>query len=214
MATRSRPKARKTDTPEPARADSASATIDSTLEDWSTQATREQLGWEIAACRTWLRGARAVREAQLQAGERAEAAHLKAAERLLQARSLNEIAEIQLELMRADVDETLTHFMQLADLGTRSALEAFGEATEGWARASRSAWQGLNAWSHLQSLVASNGEIAEAEVEHFTNPLSASPLVWPAQEAARQAADFASSAWHDWVEWSSRLATNGGRPAH
>ena len=85
-----------------ASADEAAAqpAIDTTLDAWSMQATRDQLAWEIGTCSALLRGARALREAQMQAAERAEATHLQAAEQLLTARGIADVAGVQMDLLR------------------------------------------------------------------------------------------------------------------
>jgi hypothetical protein len=50
----------------------------------------------------------------------------------------------------------------------------------------------------------------QAELEHVLSPMAASPLVWPAQEATRQAAQMAASTWNDMLSWSGQF-TDAGR---
>jgi hypothetical protein len=79
--------------------------IDSTLDAWAAQFAREQLAWQIGISRAILRGAKAMREAQVQAAERAETACLKAGEQLLAARGVSEVGSLQLDLLRDGGEE-------------------------------------------------------------------------------------------------------------
>ncbi|MEW6707573.1 MAG: phasin family protein [Pseudomonadota bacterium] len=188
--------------------------VDVALEDWTTKATREQLACEIAACRAVLRNARALREVQLQAAERAEAAHLAAAERLLQARGVGDVADVQFELLRTDFDEALQYWTRLGESAMRTAFEVMQESAEGFTRMSASVWDGWNQFTRWQAQAAQHADIAEAEVEHLANPLAASPLLWPMQEATRQTLDMANAAWHDWMDWTGRAAAGGRAATH
>ncbi|MED5619973.1 phasin family protein [Ideonella sp. BN130291] len=190
----------------------ATGTDDTGNDAWPAQAARDHLAWEIASCSAVLRGARALREAQMQAAERAEQAHLQAAERLLTAGGLDEIADIQLQLLRTDAEQALQYWQRLSELATRGALDTLQEAMAGWAQASASAWSGMSQWTRLPGALQATAEKAEAEVEHAANPLAASPLVWPAQEATRQAMDLANATWNDWMSWTGRLADGSARP--
>jgi hypothetical protein len=179
---------------------------------WPIQASRDHLAWEIATCSAVLRGARGLREAQMQAAERAEQSHLEAAERLLGATGLDEMADIQLQLLRADAEQALQYWTRMGELATRGSLEACQEAMAGWARWSATACGGLSQWGRWPTTVRASAEQAEAQVEHVANPLAATPLVWPAQEATRQALDLANATWNDWMSWTGRLADGSARP--
>lgn len=181
-------------------------------EAWPIQASRDHLAWEIATFSAVLRGAKALREAQMQAAEAAEQAHLQAAERLLTAAGLDDLADIQLQLMRAQAEQAMQHWGHLAELAARGSLDAMQEAIAGWARASVSTWSGMSQWARWPAALQATAEQAEAEVEHVANPMAASPLVWPAQEATRQAIDLANATWNDWMSWTGRLADGAARP--
>jgi hypothetical protein len=209
---RKSPRAERTPAPEET-AEAPGPTIDSTLDAWGAEATREHLAWEIAACSAVLRGTRALRQAQMQAAEQAEAAHLEAAEKLLTARSIDDFARIQFELLRVDTEGTLQYWTRMGELMAQSAADTMQELTAGWMRAGESMWQGLGRWSQFQAAVPQTADLVEAEVEHVANPFNASPMVWPAQEAARQAATLASQGWNEWLSWGSRLA-NGNTSPH
>jgi len=198
--------------PEPSAAPAATSAMDS-LEDWTAQTTREQLATEIAACRAVLRGARAVREVQLQAAERAESTHLKAAEQLAQANGFPDVARIQLDLLQADFDQALQYWTRLSEASVRTLFDTLQESAAHWTRLNTGAWEAWTQWSQLQAKAALRSDIAEAEMEHVANPLAASPLFWPMQEAARQTLDAAHAAWHDWADWTSRLGRAGDAPA-
>jgi hypothetical protein len=181
--------------------------IDSTLDAWVAQFAREQLAWQIGVSRAMLRGAKAMREAQMETAERAETACLKAGEQLLAARGVGEVSALQLDLLRAGGEEVLQHWTHLNEVAGRSLSEALQEAATGWSRLGAAAWDGLLQWSRWQAWVSPQSDLVEAEVEHMTNPIAASPMVWPAQEATRQAMSLAAQTWNDWLG-----NLGGGRP--
>lgn len=191
--------------PETSKVETAPPAIDTALDAWSARATRENLAFEITACRALLRSAKAWREAQLQSAERTEANYLRAADRLLAARGLEDFAEIQADLLRQDGEQVAQYWNELADLTARNSLAAIQELSEAWLRASSAMWQGMSQWSQLQSKLGGDADLVEAEVEHVTNAWSANPWVWPAQEAARQSMTVASSAWNEWLSWPNKV---------
>jgi hypothetical protein len=182
------------------------ATFDGALDAWSTITAKEQLAWEIASAFSLLRSAEAVREAQQEVARRAEAAHEQAAEHLKQARGMAELAAIQLELARVDAESAIEYWNRVTEVTTRTALDAINEATNGIARLQSATMDAFAACARLQSTLPQTPDVLEAEVEHLTNPFTSSPLVWPMQEAARQAMTMASSAWNDMLNWSGRWA--------
>ncbi len=195
----------------PAAEETEKPTIDTTLDAWSAQATRDQLAWEISACTAWLRGAKALREAQMQSAEQTEAAYLKAAEQLMSARGIDEFANIQFELLRQDAEQAMQYWQRMSEVLTRSLAEVYQEATAGWTRASESAMNGFNQWGKFQASLPQTADMVEAEVEHVANPLAASPMMWPMQEASRQAFDVASRTWNEWLQWGNRLPAAASR---
>lgn len=89
---------------------------------------------------------------------------------------------------------------------TRQAFDAWKTASDEWFRLHAAAWNAAAEWVGAMEEGSGDPERVEAEVEHVVNPLAASPLVWPMQEASRQAMTFASSAWNDWLSWTQRVA--------
>jgi hypothetical protein len=193
----------------PATEEAAPPAIDSALDAWSASTAREQLAWQINLCRAMLRSAKAVRQVQVEAAEHAEQAQMRAADQLLSARGVSEFAELQFALWRTNAEEATQYWSRLGETAVRSAAEALQESAAGWMRVSEAAWEGLSQWSRWQASVPQTAEVVEAEVEHVANPLNASPWVWPAQEAARQAFDVAAGAWRDWL---SAANGNAGQP--
>ena len=167
----------------------AAPAIDSALDAWSSGTAREQLAWEIGACRALVRGARALRQAQMEAADRAESIQLRAADQLLSARGVTDFASIQFELLNAHAQETMNYWSSLVEVGIRNATETMQEGAAGWVRLSTATWDGLAQWSRWQASIPQTADLVEAEVEHVAHPFIASPMVWPAQEAARQAFD-------------------------
>jgi hypothetical protein len=222
MATTHRPsRGRKTAARKPASeaqadADEANGNpIDIVLDDWSESAAKEQIAWEISACTALLRSAQSVREAQLEAARRAREVHEQAAEQLKKAHGLSEVAQVQMELARADAEGAMQLFSKLGELTTKSALEMLSESAAGYAKLQNAAWSAMLQFSKAQAALPTSAEVLEAEVEHITNPVTSSPLVWPAQEATRQAMTLAASTWNDWLSWSGQVAGAGtDRTAH
>jgi hypothetical protein len=211
-------------TPAPAPADAGAAqaaaaegqealAMDSAFDAWSTRALRDHLAWEIAASAAMLRNAKAWREAQMQAAERAESTQLKAGERLLDARSLDDFAAIQFDLMRAHTEDTLQFGTRMAELVSLGLNQAIEQAAAGWLRNSEAAMSGWSDWMRLQSQLPQHADVAEAEVEHMTNPLGAMAWAQPAQEAMRQATSACLSAYNSWLESAGRWQGGPSAPA-
>jgi len=187
--------------------------IDGALDDWAAQGARELLAAELATSAAWLRAAHAVLEARRQATEEAEATRLQAAGRLAAATSTAELMQIRLELLQANADEIARYWSRLGDLAMRGWADTWQDAGNAWAKLIESSWQGFGRWSSLQaSMPAQPAQVLEAEMEHLVHPLEASPLLWPSQEAARQAMGMANNAWNEWMSWSKQVAEGGVRP--
>lgn len=191
--------------------------IDIVLDDWSESAAKEQIAWEISAGTALLRSAQSMREAQLEAARSAQEAYEQAAQHLKKAHGIGELAQVQMELARADAEGAMQLFSKLGELTTKSALEMWSESATGYAKLQNAAWSALVQFSKVQATLPASAEVLEAEVEHMTHPVTSSPLVWPAQEATRQAMTLAASTWNDWLSWSGQVAgagTGGERTAH
>jgi hypothetical protein len=199
-------------TPPPAPATAPdSPTMDAAFDAWSTRALRDHLAWEIAASAALLRNAKAWREAQMQAAERAESTQMKAGEQLLGAHSLNDFATIQFDLLRTHAEEALQYGTRLAELMAIGLNQALEQAAAGWLHSSEAAMNGWSDWMRLQSQLPQHADVAEAEVEHLTNPLGAMAWAQPVQEAMRQATTACMSAYNGWLEsaerWQGGLST-------
>jgi hypothetical protein len=191
------------------------AAIDAMLDDWSQSAAKEQIAWEISASNAVLRNAQALREAQLDATMRAQQAHEQCALQLEEANSINDLAVVQMSLAQAEAQSVFEYWAKLNESTTRGMLEACAEAANGCVRWQNAAWSAWLRLSQLRALLPRNAEELEAEVEHVTNPVTASPLVWPALEATRQAMTLATNSWNDWLSWTGEIAGNGdARRAH
>jgi hypothetical protein len=189
-------------------------TIDGALERWSEVASRELAAWGIGTTATLLRGMQAVQEAQLDAAREAQRLHEQAAAQLGSARTPADLAQIQLALAQSDGRVALESMSRIGEAATRQALQTWSDAAAGWVQVNGATWGAALQW--LGGVARpSDPELVEAEVEHVVSPLAASPLIWPAQEAARQALGAAGAAWNDWLSWSNRWAdaTTGGTRA-
>ncbi|HXD06502.1 MAG TPA: phasin family protein [Burkholderiaceae bacterium] len=160
----------------------------------------------IAACQTMLRNAHAIREAQLETNVRAQEAHEQAAAQLESARTLPEVFGVPASLIQSNAAGSFQHWSHLAVLMQQMQIERAGDALSSLARIQRAAFESMLQLLRVQASMPTSPEVMEAEVEHVTSPLTASPMVWPAQEASRQAMSMASTAWNDWVDWSTHWA--------
>lgn len=189
---------------------SPDASMDAVLDEASQGWAREQLAWEIGAKAVLLRGAESLREVQRDAAHETRQAHDEALARLSSARGLAELAAVQLELARAEVEGTTRYWQRVGALGTASALEWWSESAGALTRLHGAAWSSALQWMQLQSQWPLAPEAIEAEVDHVTNPLVASPWVWPAQDAARQAVTLAAASWGDWLNGAGSSRATAG----
>ena len=90
--------------------------------------------------------------------------------------------------------------------GVQMAFEFWKEGAAGWVRFNEEAWKAAALWMGVLSKDSAGLERIEAEVDHVINPLAASPFVFPAQEATRQAMALATAAWNDWLAWQGRAS--------
>jgi hypothetical protein len=157
-----------------------------------------------------LRNALELREAQVEAARSAQKAHAQAAENLKRANGITELAAVQLELARADAQGAMQYWAKLGELTTKGAMDLWSESASGYAKLQNAAWSALLQFSRVQASLPVSAEVLEAEVEHVTNPVTSSPLVWPAQEATRQAMSLAASTWNDWLSWTGQVAGMAG----
>jgi len=198
----------------PAAAETNGNPLDIVLDEWSENTAKEQIAWEISASTALLRNAQTLREAQLEAAQRAQKAHEQAAAQLKKAHGINDLAAVQMELARADAEGFMQYWSKLGELTTKGALDVWNESASGYARMQTAAWSALLQFSKVQAALPANSEVFEAEVEHVTSPLTASPLVWPAQEATRQAMSLAATTWNDLLSWSGQWAEGSERTTH
>jgi len=189
-----------------ANAPASDETLDTVLRDCSQAATKEQLGWEIATGSALLRCGQQLRQAQLEASRTAQQAYEDAASSLKKAHDIGELTNIHASLARSDFEGALRLWVRMSELATQSAVEVWNESASGAARLQNAAWSGALQWFAHQTSVGKRSDVLEAEVEHVTNTVAATPLVWPSQEATRQAMTFATSAWNDLLNWQGSVA--------
>lgn len=175
-------------------------TLDEALSAWSGDAGRTWAGIGLALAAAWLQGARAVREEQRAAAERAEAACLAAGERLQSAADWQHAAAIQADLLREQLEDNVQTALRIGTLWRDSTIALAGQWVEGCTRAQSSGFDNITRLAQVQAALPTSPEVLEAEAEHLANPLAAGPLMWPAQEAMRQGMGVATSVWNDWVQ--------------
>ena len=173
------------------------ATFDNVVDRLSIDVARESIGDELVASAAMLRGSIALREMQAEAARRTQAAHEQAQEQLRSARSVSELTGVGLMLARADAEACVRYWADYASIAARIALESWNEAVGALARAQGIAQAAGRHW--LDAAAAARPEVVEAQVEHATTPITSSPLVWPAQEAVREAMNAGARGWNEWL---------------
>jgi hypothetical protein len=164
---------------------------------------KAELAAQIDATQSLLKAAEAIRHAQIDANQKAQAAHAQVAAQIDSVSNLNDVVGLQLTLLREDLQGALAHWTHLAEVSSAAVLDGFTRSTESASRLQSSFWGSALQWTQLaQTDAPGAAEEIEASVDHVVNPLIASPLLWPTQEAAREAMTLANSAWKDWFSWS------------
>lgn len=189
---------------EPESETADSATLDEALSAWSVDAGRAWAAFGLNLYAAWLQGTRALREEQRAAAERAEAACLATGQRLQRAGDWQHAATIQGDFLREQAEDAMETALRLGNIARDNALAVASRIAEGWSDAQLSSFNGATRWAEVQAKLPTSPEALEAEAEHLTNPLTAGPLMWPAQEAMRQSMNLYSTVWHDWIESSNR----------
>jgi hypothetical protein len=188
------------DTAVSATGSTSATTLDEALAAWSGDAGRTWAGLGLQLAAAWLQGARAVREEQRAAAERAEAACLAAGQRLQSAADWQHAAAIQADLLREQLEDSVQTALRIGSLWRDNTLALAGQCAEGFVQAQASGFDNITRLAQVQAALPTTPEVLEAEAEHLTNPLAAGPLMWPAQEAMRQGMSMATSVWNDWVQ--------------
>jgi hypothetical protein len=90
--------------------------------------------------------------------------------------------------------------------GVQMAFEFWKQGAQGWVQFNEAAWKAAGQWMGALPNDSAGLERMEAEVEHVVSPVAASPFIFPAQEATRQAMSLATAAWNDWLSWQGRAS--------
>lgn len=184
-------------------------TLDEVINSWGERTAREQLSWQLAAVNTALRGAQQLGEAQAELSREVMQGLQQLEHQLGEARNLGDFAMVQASLARTDFDALLRLGTRLTALGTDQWLQLAQATGNGLVRLQNTFWESALSFFRLQSALGGSSEMIEAEVEHVLSPMAASPLMWPAQEATRQAAQMAANSWNDWLSWSGHFTDAG-----
>lgn len=185
-------------------------TFDGVLNDWAEQLSREQLNCALALGTSLLHSTEKLAEVQVEFSRQAQQGFAQMKRQLQDAHGLADLGAVQTGLLQADWEAFSRSSLRLAELGAASLAQIWQEGSNGQTRMGCALWKSAMDWMRLQSTLPAHADILEAEVEHVLSPVTASPLVWPAQEAARQAALMAANGWNGWLLWSGHAA-NAGR---
>lgn len=173
------------------------ATFDDVIERFSIEVAREGISDELGASAAVLRGSIALREMQADAARRTQAMHEKAVEQLQSARSVAELASVGMMLTQGNAEAVVRYWTDYAGIATRTALESWNEAIGALARTQQIVQAAGRQW--LDAAAAVRPDVVEAQVEHVTTPVTSSPLVWPTQEAVREAISAGTRSWNEWL---------------
>lgn len=202
----------------------AANTLDEVINGWGESTMREQLRWHFSTLNAALSGAQQLGQAQAELSGQIQQRLAQLEGQLRDARNLSDLATVQAGLAHADFDTAMRFCHRLAELGTNQLLQVWQATGNGLVRMQSACWESALNWCRLQTYFGGDSDMFQAEVEHVLSPMAASPLVWPAQEAARQATQMASqmanNTWSDWLNWSGHFANagrtflNGGQQPH
>jgi hypothetical protein len=184
-------------------------TLDEVINGWGESTMREQLRWHFSAVNAALRGAQQLGQAQAELSQQIQQRLEQLEGQLGDARNLSDLATVQAGLTHADFDAVMRFWHRLTEQSTDQWLQLWQAASNGLARLHSAYWESALSWCRLQTYFGGDSDMFQAEVEHLLSPMVASPLVWPAQEASRQAAQMASNSWNDWLSWSGHFADAG-----
>lgn len=173
------------------------SSIDNVLERWSFGVAKEGVADEIGVSNALLRSALALREMQIDAAKRTQATHEKAAEQLKSARSVAEVTSVGLMLAQADAEGAVRYWSEMAGIVAKGGFDGWSEAFRALTRTSGIAQSFSQHW--LETMASAKPETVAAQVEHATTPVTSSPLVWPAQEAVREAMSLGARNWNEWL---------------
>ncbi|WP_157264603.1 hypothetical protein [Azohydromonas aeria] len=190
------------------RAD-AGVTLDEVLNGWSESTMREQLRWQMSALAAALRGTQQLGQAQDELSQQVIQNLERLDVELRDARNLGDLASVGSSLAKIDFNGLMRLATRLTQLGADQWLKLAQETGNGLVRLQSAYWESALSFFRLQTSLGGSSEMIQAEVEHVLSPMAASPLMWPAQEATRQAAQMAASGWNDWLNWSGHFADAG-----
>jgi hypothetical protein len=188
---------------------SAEPTLDEVINGWGESTAREQVRWQLSALNAALRGVEQLGEAQAELSRQFQSRLVELEGQLGEARNLSDLATLQASVARTDFDAVARFCHHLVERGTDQWLHLCQESGNGLVRLQSAYWESALNWFRLQTYFGGDSEMIQAEFEHVLSPMAASPLVWPAQEATRQAAQLAANGWNDWLNWSGHFADAG-----
>ncbi|MCW7539211.1 phasin family protein [Aquabacterium sp. A7-Y] len=185
----------------------ASASAAAALDQWA-QLSKAQLGFTLSIAQSLLKGTRALRQVQLEAGERAQERFTEAQSRLGAARDINELISVQSQLLRSNAESALQYWTQCFDALQRSRVEAAGSAASALSDLQKA----------TQQLASRGAATSTAAAQGTGEDLSrawgaAGMLGWPSEDAARSAMNWATSAWDQWLTQASQWQRSAGQAA-
>jgi hypothetical protein len=181
--------------------------LDDVVEHMQLGLAKEGLHDELTASSALLRGAQALREMQIEAARSTQRAHAQAAEQLAAARSVTDVSRVALQLAQTDAEAALRYWTDWTGIAVRTGLDGWSDALGMVARAQALVQQAVQQWGDVAA--TAKPEALQAQMEHLSAPMAASPLVWPAQEALREMVSLGSRPW--W--WAANPAA-AGRATH
>ena len=159
---------------------------------------------QIETALAMLRQGQTLREAQLATNQKARAQHEQAAQELEAIPSLADAFSVQISLLQSNLQGALDHWNRIGEACSTGQADAFARIADAWLKLPTSLLDSAQQWSQLRSKEGPAAmEEIEASVDHLVNPALASPMLWPAQEAAREAMSLATTALNDWLTWST-----------
>lgn len=181
-----------------------SAGTSAALDQWA-ELGKAQLGAGLALAQSLVKGAQALRQVQLEAGQQAEQRYQEAQARLSQARDVGDLFGLQAQLLRSHAESALQYWTSCFDAAHRTRAEAASTAAAALGDLQKAALSSAQQWAG-RGASAAQGAVGES-----TRAWGGNGLAWPAPDAARSALSWATSAWDQWLSQANQWQRAAGQ---
>lgn len=178
------------------------ASLSNVSRRWSVGLGKQGLVDALELGATLLQRALELREMQMAAARRAQSRHQKAAALAESARSLPEVANLNLALIQADTEDALRYWADWAGIVARGAVEGWSDSLAAGSRLQSLGGAVSGQWLDAAQAAQPATFIAEPE-PGAAAPTAATPFAWPMARAAQDSLTASARTWTDW--WNATV---------